>query len=90
MKRLSNLLVAGAVGLVVAAIGQQMQRPPDKRTWTGHVLGVPYDFRPPTLQRFEERWWNPKDPHILTPHMFGVGWGFNLYQVVHKLESLVS
>lgn len=90
MKRLSRVLRLAGIGLVVAAIGQQLQRPPKKRTWMGHILGIPYDFRPPTLERVKERWWNPKNPHLLAPHVFGVGWSINLFRVKQKLESLVA
>jgi hypothetical protein len=45
----------------------------------GEVLGfVPYDFRPPTLERARLRTWNPESPRILTPTTFGVGWSVNL------------
>ncbi|HET7035979.1 MAG TPA: DUF5808 domain-containing protein [Thermomicrobiaceae bacterium] len=90
MKHLSKLVGMAAIGLVASAIGQQLQLPPNKRTWTGHILGIPYDFRPPSLARVKERWWNPKNPHLLGPRVFGVGWSINLYQVKQKLASLVA
>lgn len=54
---------------------------------SGRFLRVPYDFRFPTLQRFRERFWNPDDPRIFTPHFFGVGWSVNVYQVRKRLRS---
>ncbi len=47
----------------------------------GNVLGVPYDFRPPTYRRLKERMWNPDDERIFTPHVAGIGWSVNLYQL---------
>jgi hypothetical protein len=45
----------------------------------GEVFGfVPYDFRPPTVERARERTWNPRSKRILTPITFGVGWSLNL------------
>lgn len=44
----------------------------------GKILRIPYEFRPPTLSRIKERIWNPNDPRIFTPHIFGVGWAINL------------
>lgn len=44
----------------------------------GKMLGVPYDFRRPTLARIRERMWNPDDPRVVTPRVFGVGWTLNL------------
>ncbi|MBI3969378.1 MAG: hypothetical protein HY329_27355 [Chloroflexi bacterium] len=52
---------------------------------TGRFLGVPYDFRPPTLARVRERWWNRDDQRILTPHTFGWGWSINLREVARRL-----
>ena len=49
----------------------------------GKFLGVPYDWRRPTWQRFKARWWNPDDPRILTPKMLGWGWDLNLYWLFH-------
>lgn len=51
---------------------------------TGTFLGIPYDWRPPTLAVIKERMWNPDDPRIFTPHIFGWGWTVNLYQVFHR------
>ena len=36
----------------------------------GTFLKVPYDFRFPTVGRLRERFWNPQDPRIFTPHYF--------------------
>lgn len=69
-------LVIGAIAII-----DQLRREPEDRTWTGEVAIIPYDFRFPSLQRIQERWWNPDDERILTPHVFGVGWSINLYQV---------
>jgi hypothetical protein len=43
----------------------------------GSILGVPYDFRRPTMARFRERFFNPDDQRVLTPHFFGIGWSIN-------------
>ena len=51
----------------------------------GKFLGVPFEFRFPTVKRVRERWWNREDPRIFTPHVFGVGWSLNLYQVRKRL-----
>ena len=40
----------------------------------GKFLGIPYDWRRPTLARLKSRWWNPEDPRLFTPKM--LGWGF--------------
>jgi hypothetical protein len=45
---------------------------------TGQIMGVPYDIRPPTLDRIRERIWNPDNPQIIVPRVFGAGWTINL------------
>ncbi len=45
----------------------------------GEIFGlVPYDFRPPSLARARETFWNTEDERFLVPTMFGVGWTVNL------------
>ena len=53
----------------------------------GRFLMVPYDFRVPTLQRIKYRLWNPNDPRIFTPHVFGAGWSINAYQLLKRLRG---
>ena len=53
----------------------------------GRILNIPYDFRFPTTDRIQERFWNEKDDRIFTPLVFGAGWGLNLYQLLRKFQS---
>ncbi|MBI2304030.1 MAG: hypothetical protein HYU86_04710 [Chloroflexi bacterium] len=52
---------------------------------TGVFLGVPYDLRLPTPAVLRERFWNPNDPHLLTPHVLGWGWSINLHALGRML-----
>ncbi|MBN2405105.1 MAG: DUF1648 domain-containing protein [Coriobacteriia bacterium] len=52
------------------------------------VLGVPYDFTLPSTAKFAARWWNPADPHIFVPRMFGVGWTVNFGAVAVRLGMM--
>ena len=54
----------------------------------GTYLGVPFEFRVPTRRRFKERLWNPDDSRVFTPHLFGVGWSLNAYQLARRLRLL--
>ena len=54
---------------------------------TGRLLGVPYDFRFPTLSRLKERLWNPDDPRLITPRAFGIGWSVNAYELMRRLRG---
>ena len=49
----------------------------------GHVAGLPYDWRRPTMSRFRARVWNPGDRRVLTPKSFGWGYAVNFYWLVH-------
>ncbi|MGH2618248.1 MAG: DUF5808 domain-containing protein [Thermomicrobiales bacterium] len=52
---------------------------------TGTFLGLPYDWRRPTWARARERWWNPRDPRLLTPKAFGWGYDLNVYELLARL-----
>lgn len=52
---------------------------------TGTFLGIPYDFRWPTPRTIRESMWNPGDPRIFTPHVFGWGWSINFYSLAKRL-----
>jgi hypothetical protein len=61
----------------VAAIIQELRKPPNERTWHGKVADVvPYDFRIPTIDRMKSTYWNPEGP-VLSSKVFGVGWAPN-------------
>jgi hypothetical protein len=78
-------------GLVLAAIAQELRKPASARTWHGRLGGlVPYDFRPPTLERLQRAWWNPDDPRIFTDRVFGVGWAVNLGRLTRVTREAVS
>src|SRR5690606_7296221 len=76
--------VAGA--LLAAAVARELGKPADQRTWHGSVAGIPYDFRPPTVEKVRRAFWNPGDPRLFTPHVFGMGWAVNLARLVEILR----
>lgn len=87
-KRAAKLIGAA---LVAAAVAQELRKPSSERTWHGRLVGfVPYDFRPPTVQRFKDAWWNPDDPTIFTDRVFGVGWSVNLGRVAKMMRETVA
>jgi len=91
MKRFRRFIMGIGMGLVTAAIYQEIQKPPEERTWHGRVAGfVPYDFRPPTLERLREAYWNPGDPRFLTDRVLGVGWAINFYSLLQGLSALIQ
>ena len=54
----------------------------------GTYYMVPFDFRFPTVGRIKERLWNPSDPRIFTPNIFGVGWSVNIHEVGKRLGMI--
>jgi Family of unknown function (DUF5808) len=81
--RLRRFVQVVGIGLLAAAVIQELRKPAELRTWHGAVAGlVPYDLRMPTAGRVRERLWAPDDPHILVPQVLGVGWTLNLGRVV--------
>jgi len=77
------------MGLVAAAIYQEIQKPAEERSWHGRIGGfMPYDFRSPTLERLREAYWNPDEPRIFTDRVLGVGWAVNFCSLLQGLNEL--
>ncbi|GCE13412.1 DUF5808 domain-containing protein [Tengunoibacter tsumagoiensis] len=74
--------------LATVAIVEQLKRPEEERTWQGEVIGIPYDFRPPTPERLKAAFWNADSDKIFTPHVFGIGWSINLYPLLNPLKKI--
>jgi Family of unknown function (DUF5808) len=51
---------------------------------TGKFLGVPYDWRRVTLARMKVRWWNPAEPRLFVPKVYGWGWSINLARLLRR------
>jgi hypothetical protein len=81
--KLGTLVRVASMAVTIAAVAQELRRPPQERRWHGRVAGfVPYDFRLPTLERMRASWWSPTDERVLTPQVWGVGWTVNFGRVV--------
>lgn len=91
MKRFRRWIKWVGVGLIAAAIYQELHGPPEERTWHGRIAGfVPYDFRLPTLERLREAYWKPDEPRIFTDRVLGVGWAINFYSLWQGLSALIA
>jgi hypothetical protein len=91
MKRFRRFMLGLGMGVVAAAVYQERQKPAEDRTWHGQVGGlVPYDFRPPTLERLQEAYWNPDEPRVFTDRVLGVGWAINFYSLLEILSELMA
>lgn len=73
---------------LVAAIYQELRKPPAERTWHGKVGGaIPYDFRIPTLERLRSAYWDPSSDTVFTDKVVGVGWAVNIPVLIRKLNE---
>jgi hypothetical protein len=86
---LRRLTMLGMAVVAIFSVREQLARRPDQRTWHGDVWGIPYDYRIPTLERAQQRLWNPDDEHLIVPHVFGIGWTVNFYQLKELLGPWV-
>lgn len=78
MAILTKLVAAAAGALAGGAVARELSKPPQERTWHGEIARVPYDFRPPTVDKLRRSVWDPENPRMFVPHAFGVGWSVNL------------
>jgi hypothetical protein len=78
-----NLLRTLVTAFTVAAVVYAVRT----RQPAGRLIGVPYDFRFPTLARLKQRMWNPRERRLITPQVFGIGWGVNAYELVRRLRG---
>jgi len=51
---------------------------------TGKFLGIPYDWRRPTVTRVKQRWWNPYEPRLFTQKVYGWGFDLNLARIFKR------
>ena len=83
-----RLIEAAAITITLAAVCQELEKPKEERHWHGKVGLIPYDFRLPTMERLKQSYWNPNDSRIVTPEVFGIGWGINFYALLDKLRVI--
>jgi hypothetical protein len=90
MRWRNRLIVLAGVFLAVVSILDQLGRRPEDRDWHGRILGIPYDYRIPTVARVRASLWNPEDERIIVPLVFGIGWTLNLYQLKRRAQLLIA
>ncbi len=85
-----RLVVFAGATLAMLVVLDQVGRRPEDRDWHGRVVGVPYDFRMPTVERLRARVWNADDERIIVPHVIGIGWTINLFQLKRRVQLLIA
>ena len=79
------MVIIGVAALKGSALREQLQMPPEERTWHGALFNIPYDFRRPTIERLRETFWNKDTARVLVPQFFGMGWSINFYPLINPL-----
>jgi len=86
---LARLVQVSTITLTMIAVLQEMEKPEAERRWHGTVARyIPYDFRPPTLEKLRQTYWNAESYQVFTPPAFGVGWGINFFSLMEKFRIL--
>ncbi len=71
--------------IAIVAVRRELRLPKEERTWHGTVdVPVPYDFRPPTAERFKAAFWAPEDERYFPPKAIGIGWSVNVARVLRR------
>lgn len=91
MKKVRTAALFAGGALIGAAVATELAKPESERTWHGSIEGVvPYDLRPPTIDRLRETYWNTESDEILVPNAFGVGWSINFAGLVNRIRDYSS
>ncbi len=94
MNFLRRTIQIAVTATVVAVVVQELQKPPEQRTWQGKAFGwVPYDLRYPWIEteaRLRAAYWNPGDERLLTGNVFGIGWGINLPVLWRRCQEVLA
>lgn len=52
----------------------------------GYFLGMPYEWRRPTMHRLKHRMWNKEDDRIVVPRWYGWGYDVNLHALGRRVR----
>ena len=50
----------------------------------GKLLGMPFDWRKPTVARFKSRVWDPENPKLFVPKVYGWGYSVNFARLLRR------
>lgn len=90
MAKLNTFVTGVVVGLAAAAVGQELQKDPEERTWKGKVAGIPYNFNVREWGDIANEYWNPSSDQIFQPHVIGLGWGVNFAALLRRGQQLAQ
>ena len=86
MTRLQRIVSVLGLGLVIAALVNELRTPRGLRAWRGNILGVPYNFRiPGSLDELARTHWNPEGK-VIVSQPIGVGWSINIPGLLRRFN----
>ncbi len=81
------VLVVMAVGGLVALHRSRVHAGITSMARRGKFMGMPYDWRRPTVDRFKREVWNQQERRVLVPKSYGWGYGLNLAELKRRLSG---
>jgi hypothetical protein len=70
--------VLGEPGHYATGLLDALAEEPSSGSGIWRVFGVPVETRGPVSAQVRSRVWDPANPHLFVPRLFGVGWALNL------------
>lgn len=52
----------------------------------GKLVGMPYDWRKPSLDKLRRSYWDTTTRRVVTPKAFGWGWDINMGALARRLR----
>ena len=83
-----RFIQATLLTVTLAAVCQELEKPEEERHWHGRVGFIPYDFRPPTIQKIKDTFWNPESTSVFMLEICGVGWAVNFHALLEKMRVI--
>ncbi len=80
--RLDPDATAADVAELARTLDDQSRDHGEGHSWLGRL---PLDFSAPSAEKVARTWWNPRDPRLFVPRVFGLGWSLNFGSAAVKL-----
>ncbi|MBU6389224.1 hypothetical protein KGQ71_01780 [Patescibacteria group bacterium] len=55
----------------------------------GTFLGIPYDWRKPSLSKYQKTGWKKNGRRVFAPKVFGWGYTINFYRLFHQKKFVL-
>ena len=79
-RKLKSSLLLFAVATVAYAV--------KSKSTHGRFLGVPFEWRIPSINEIRVTLWNPASDRLFVPTIFGIGWILNTHELLKRLGCI--